>query len=98
MEVGEKLAVVEIAGDADDTDHTTIHDRDSGTQGTLWRLAIKLLNVLGRGPPYCDRVVFSTDSISASAASKVQGLGAAACRHILESGSHSPPNGKSSSW
>lgn len=99
IEIAEILAVAVLPDDTKQTHHAAIQFGHHRAQRAVRPIAEKLRNVLVRGLTYLDsRPDFSTDSNSAIAASIVQGLGAAPCRHILESGPQSPPNGKLSSW
>ena len=98
LNFGEEYAPLRMSGDTDHANNLVVHERDVGAQRVPIGLTVKFNNVIRRrpAPAYCRRT-FSTDWNSAIAASKVQGFGLSACKHILESSSHSPPNAKSSS-
>lgn len=99
--LAEKHTPFWLTHDADETNHCAVHQHRIGPQRELRRLPVKLENVVcGCASPYQRRRLLraSTDPYSAIAASNVQGFGLCACKHIRESGSHSPPNGKFSSW
>lgn len=101
LKIGEKFPVALLSHHTDDADALAIHVRNHSAHRTLDRAAVINLEIELRGLPgyYLWRRLLrlSTDSITARHASNVQGLGAAACRHILESVSQSPPKAKSSS-
>lgn len=95
LEIGKKLAVVVLSNNADDTGNFTIQLGNVRTN-RAWQLpSVEAFQVAGASESRY--YLPSTDSISATAASNVAGLGAVASRHILESVSQSPPNAMSSS-
>jgi len=98
LEISKELADVVLPGDTNNADNPAIHLGHQGPDGVRVVLAPKVLDVTGPGETYRYlRPLFSTDSISAIAASRVAGKGAFASRHILESVSQSPPKAKLSS-
>ena len=100
LKIAEKLAIALFANHTNDTGGLVIQVRNYRAHRALDRAAIVFLEVIARSRPgyYLWRLLrLSIDSNTARHASNVQGLGAAACKHILESVSQSPPKEKSSS-
>lgn len=98
--VRKKLANIRLTSHANQSNHFTIEQHGIRAHSVAIRLAVILSDISCACGLYRDlRSVFrfSTDSYSATAAIIVAGFGLSDCRHILESGSHPPPNGKSSS-
>lgn len=101
LEIAKISAAITVTNHADDADDLTVDLCHVGLHGAALAVAIVSFEIELRGLPrdYLRRLLaFSIDSMTAKAASTVAGRGAAACRHILESVSQSPPKEKSSSW
>lgn len=94
LEIRKEDPAAFLSHDTNNTHTAPIQNRRKRSQGVRMRRPVEVDDIGGGCRPYRDLLGCDTDSISTSAAISVQGRGLCACRHILESGSHSPPNGK----